>query len=125
MIGLTTKLNERDESLVQLQYKLEVYEKIFKELKDLLMNPNDTLQIFENLFKANNLSIPSILTCNNEKDHKLNSRDSKLLNNISSNRNSNFLGSKAFGKAKLGFSTHDKIYVLYHVENNEEGNYTH
>lgn len=58
MIALTTRLNERDETIVQLQEELDAYDRIHRETEELLeVNNNRAFQL-ENLLKDNNIPIP-------------------------------------------------------------------
>ena len=122
MLALTTKLNQRDESLVQLQDHLEVYDKVFKEHDDLLKSLKESFRIIEGVLKENNISIPTNLTQNNEKIHTFLTENVKLKNNLSSLKNDNLNSSKYFGNFNSKNSSHEKTYVPYHVEKNEEGN---
>ncbi len=38
MIALTTRLNERDETIVQLQEELDAYDRIHRETEEMLEN---------------------------------------------------------------------------------------
>ena len=58
MIALTTKLNERDEAIVQLQEELDAYDKINREQEDLIENKNQRVFVLENILRRNNLRIP-------------------------------------------------------------------
>lgn len=40
MIALTTRLNERDETIIQLQEELDAYDRIHKETEDMLDTRN-------------------------------------------------------------------------------------
>lgn len=121
MVALTTKLNERDESLVMLQDQLELYENVYIDHEDLINSLKDTFKILESTLKDNNISVPNCLIQNEEKINKFLEEKAKLLFNISSIKTNSFNNSKAFGKAKAAKSTQEKIYVPYHVEKNEEG----
>ncbi len=57
MIALTSKLNERDENIVQLQEEIEAYEKINKDLEENIENKNLRIEIMENVLKSNGLKI--------------------------------------------------------------------
>ena len=67
MVALTTKLNERDEALIQKQDQLEVYEKIFKEHEDVIKTLKEGNQNLENVMKLNKIDIPNSLKENNDK----------------------------------------------------------
>ena len=120
MVALTTKLNQRDESIVHLQDKLEEYEKIYKDQEDSIKVLKECLNNYENMLKNNGISIPKILSDNKEKINVILSENSNIFNNISSAR-SNSQG-KGIGNSKQIYNSSDKIYFPYHVERNEEGN---
>lgn len=58
MIALTTKLNERDEMIVQFQDEIDAYDKINKEQEDLISNKSDRVSILEKLLRRSNLPVP-------------------------------------------------------------------
>ncbi len=58
MIALTTKLNERDEAIVQLQEELDAYDKINREQEELIENKNGRVFSLENILRRNNIRIP-------------------------------------------------------------------
>jgi hypothetical protein len=58
MIALTTKLNERDEAIVQLQEELDAYDKINREQEDLIDNKNARIYNLEGILRRNNIRIP-------------------------------------------------------------------
>lgn len=47
MIALTTRLNERDETIIQLQEELDAYDRIHKETEDMLESRNNRLHQLE------------------------------------------------------------------------------
>ncbi len=47
MIALTSRLNERDETIVQLQEELDAYDKIHGETEDLLNMKNEKVKVLE------------------------------------------------------------------------------
>ena len=121
MVALTTKLNERDEALVQLQDQVEVYEKVYKEHEDVIKTLKEGYQNFEIVLKNNKIILPNNLKENNDKIIALMNENNKFLSNISSLKNNNFNNSKGFGKFRIS-NMQDKQYVPYQVEKNEEGN---
>lgn len=58
MIALTTRLNERNETIDQLHEEIEAYEKIIRELEDGIDIKIHRINILEDLLKKNNLEIP-------------------------------------------------------------------
>ena len=58
MIALTTRLNERDENILQLQEELDAYDRIHKETEDALDSKNKRVVFLEKFIKEKNLSIP-------------------------------------------------------------------
>jgi len=120
MVALTTKLNERDESLVQLQDQIDVYVKSFKEQEEIIKNLKDNTRIYENMLKANNISIPESVLDINEKINNVMTEHSKLVNDLGCFKSPN----PSRGLSKLNNSQNnnqEKSYVPYHVEKNEEG----
>ena len=63
MIALTSRLNERDETIVQLQEELEAYDRIQQESDDQFKIMEDRVLMLESILKSNNISIPEF---NNE-----------------------------------------------------------
>jgi len=59
MIALTTRLNERDESIIQLQEELDAYDRIHKETEDLLELRDRRVYDLEAALKENNIPIPN------------------------------------------------------------------
>lgn len=59
MIALTTKLNERDEMIVQLQEEIDAYDKINKEQEEQYENRVDRIGLLENIMRRNNIPIPN------------------------------------------------------------------
>ena len=58
MIALTTRLNERDETIIQLQEELDAYDRIHKETEEALeIKANRVVQV-ENLLKENEIHVP-------------------------------------------------------------------
>lgn len=91
MIALTTKLNERDEAIVQLQEELDAYDKINREQEDFIENKNQRLFLIENIMRRNNIKIP---------DDNINQVEKEKYNS----------------RGKL-----DKVYIPYEVEQNIKG----
>ena len=58
MIALTTRLNERDETIIQLQEELDAYDRIHKETEDMLENKNEAVIILESFLKERNIPLP-------------------------------------------------------------------
>ena len=58
MIALTSKLNERDEAIFQLQEEIEAYDKINREQEEVIINSKNRNMQLENLLKRNNVVIP-------------------------------------------------------------------
>jgi hypothetical protein len=88
MIALTTKLNERDEAIVQLQEELDAYDKINREQEELIENKNQRVFSLENILRRNNIRIPDDGVNQIEKE-------------------------KYHSRGKL-----DKVYLPYEAENN-------
>mgnify|MGYP000973773950 CR=1 FL=1 len=58
MISLTTRLNERNETIDQLHEEIESYEKIIRELEDGIEIKIYRINTLEGLLKKNNIEIP-------------------------------------------------------------------
>jgi len=66
MIALTTRLNERDETIVQLQEELDAYDRIHKETEDLLEARDRRVLDLENSLRENRIPLPKETPNNNE-----------------------------------------------------------
>jgi hypothetical protein len=78
MIALTTKLNERDETIVQLQEELDAYDKINREQEDILELKNNRVVLLENLLKKNNIKIPDDKTKTIDKEMYNSKRNERI-----------------------------------------------
>ncbi len=58
MIALTTRLNERDETIIQLQEELEAYDRIHRETEESLQFKINRVNQLENILKENNIFFP-------------------------------------------------------------------
>ena len=58
MIALTTRLNERDENILQLQEELDAYDRIHKETEDALEAKNKRVLALEKYIREKNLPVP-------------------------------------------------------------------
>ena len=58
MIALTARLNERDDTIVNLQEELDAYDRVYKETEEVIQSNNFRLQELENLLQENNIPIP-------------------------------------------------------------------
>lgn len=58
MIALTTRLNERDESIIQLQEELEAYDKIHRENDQMAEIRNKKIQKLESILMEHGIPIP-------------------------------------------------------------------
>lgn len=59
MIALTTRLNERDETIIQLQEELDAYDRIHYETDEMLQLKNMRVEQLENMLKQNKIVVPS------------------------------------------------------------------
>ena len=58
MIALTTRLNERDETIIQLQEELDAYDRIHRETEENLELKKNKADRFEQLLIEHNIPIP-------------------------------------------------------------------
>lgn len=58
MIALTTRLNERNETIDQLQEEIDAYDKINKDLEDVIELRNFTIDKLQEILKANKINLP-------------------------------------------------------------------
>lgn len=58
MIKMTTRLNERNEIIDQLQEEIDAYDKINRDLEDTIDLRNETINKLEELLKVNKINIP-------------------------------------------------------------------
>lgn len=58
MIALTARLNERDETIIQLQEELDAYDRIHKETEDKLERKNERMKLLEGNLATNGLEVP-------------------------------------------------------------------
>lgn len=60
MIALTTRLNERDETIIQLQEELDAYDRIHYETEEMLELKNMRVQQLEDILKIHDIKIPNL-----------------------------------------------------------------
>ena len=78
MIALTTKLNERDETIVQLQEEIEAYDKINHQQEDLLEMRLNNINILVTLCKENNIQLPnSVMSVDKNEENVMNNSTNK------------------------------------------------
>jgi len=58
MIALTNRLNERDETIIQLQEELDAYDKIHRETEISIEYKTERIHILEDFIKENGLEVP-------------------------------------------------------------------
>lgn len=58
MVALTARLNERDETIMQLQEELDAYDRIHKETEDVLEKKCERIQNLENCLVSHSLQVP-------------------------------------------------------------------
>lgn len=58
MIALTARLNERDETIIQLQEELDAYDKIHKETEESLESKSFRCEQLESVLRSNGINIP-------------------------------------------------------------------
>lgn len=96
MIALTSKLNERDEHIVQLQEVIEAYEKINKDLEENAETYNYNIEILEKFIMVNGLNLEE-LTLKKTKSNN---------NKVISRKNTN-----------------EKVYIPYNLDRNDKGKF--
>lgn len=67
MIALTTRLNERDETIVQLQEELDAYDRIHYEAEEMLEIKRTHIEQLEEQLRKHGISIPSVEYTSKEK----------------------------------------------------------
>lgn len=60
MIALTTRLNERDETIIQLQEELDAYDRIHHETDEMLQFKNLRVDQLESILKNHSITVPSL-----------------------------------------------------------------
>lgn len=60
MIALTTRLNERDETIVQLQEELDAYDRIHYEAEEMLEIKKTHIEQLEDLLRKHGISVPNL-----------------------------------------------------------------
>jgi hypothetical protein len=58
MIALTARLNERDETIIQLQEELDAYDRIHRETEQLIESKTDRVNQLEGFISENNMQVP-------------------------------------------------------------------
>jgi len=58
MIALTARLNERDETIIQLQEELDAYERIHRETESLVDKKQDRIALLEQAMQAKGVAVP-------------------------------------------------------------------
>jgi kinesin family protein 3/17 len=80
MISLTTKINERDETITQLQDEIEKYETMNKNNKELNNIYKNSIQTLIQLCQVNSITIPECVSLLQQKENELLINDNKILN---------------------------------------------
>jgi len=101
MVALSTKLNERDETLVKLQNEIDLYEKLTKNQEDKINNLNNNNRMLIELLKKNNIAIPNELEYNENLEISLINNKASIC--LIENESKNVLSH---------LSTEDKIHQL-------------
>jgi kinesin family protein 3/17 len=58
MVALTTRLNERDETIIQLQEELDAYDKIHRETEANIESKADYIHTLQDYIKEHGLEVP-------------------------------------------------------------------
>ena len=80
MISLTTKINERDETITQLQDEIEKYETMNKNNKELNSIYKNSIQTLIQLCQVNSITIPECVTLLQQKENELLMSGDNILN---------------------------------------------
>ncbi|KRX02482.1 P-loop containing nucleoside triphosphate hydrolase [Pseudocohnilembus persalinus] len=75
MIALTTRLNERDETIIQLQEELDAYDRIHRETEEMLESKSYRVAQLQEILKQNKIPIPQL-----EKNHQSSKENSDSVN---------------------------------------------
>lgn len=72
MIALTNRLNERDETIVQLQEELDAYDRIHRETEETLENKIEQIAKLEAILKEQNINVKNMFATNSGRNnHKV------------------------------------------------------
>ncbi|CAD8140294.1 unnamed protein product [Paramecium octaurelia] len=85
MIALTNRLNERDETILQLQEELDAYEKLQKELEDIIQTKQSRVEQLEDIINKNNLEVPNNFIVNSNQT-TINTKQQLLLSEMPSSK---------------------------------------
>ena len=58
MIALTARLNERDETIIQLQEELDAYERIHRETEVMVDKKQDRIMHLEHIMQGSGIEVP-------------------------------------------------------------------
>jgi ribosome assembly protein YihI (activator of Der GTPase) len=58
MIALTARLNERDETIIQLQEELDAYERIHRETESVVDKKHDRIMLLEHIMSSRGVEVP-------------------------------------------------------------------
>ena len=124
MSTLTKKLNDRDETILQLQEDIEVYEKINEQFDNylFLLNQNfkSLIEYFQQKIKNNNdnndINIENYLNTYKKINNELSQNKNDLINNKNINTNTNNNNNNI--NSKNNQSNNNKKYLPYNYKNN-------
>eukprot|EP01017_Pseudomicrothorax_dubius_P028930 TRINITY_DN347_c0_g1_i4.p1 TRINITY_DN347_c0_g1~~TRINITY_DN347_c0_g1_i4.p1 ORF type:complete len:838 (-),score=267.99 TRINITY_DN347_c0_g1_i4:252-2765(-) len=69
MIALTSRLNERDETIIQLQEELDAYDRIHRETEEMLELQTNRIRQLESILRENGLQVPKETTPDQYRGH--------------------------------------------------------
>ena len=58
MIALTARLNERDETIIQLQEELDAYERIHRDTETIAEKKQERIMLLENIMVSKGVEVP-------------------------------------------------------------------
>ena len=89
MISLTTKINERDETITQLQEEIDKYETMNKNNKELNTIYKQSIQTLIELCQANSITIPECVSLLQQKENELLTNDNDMQNILNQQKKTN------------------------------------
>ncbi|CAD8126966.1 unnamed protein product [Paramecium sonneborni] len=86
MIALTNRLNERDDTILQLQEELDAYEKLQKELEDINQTKESRIQQLVEILNQKDVEIPTSLDIPINSKNNINAKQQLFLSEMPSSK---------------------------------------